>query len=321
MNSQNILTNATEINYYEAALPTMQAVYHMFCFYGTLVILVPGWFLNFATSAVFMRKRFWTSKCSMGYYYSIYPLASNAAGIPTSIRSIWVYITSFKSVTMGFISFFPSAFGHNLLLASNASCRIIWYLKAFFVVGSVWLQVQISVDRAIHVLYPRRFCWLYNRWNLFKITCLIYLVSALFSITQLFRYVNPARQTCDLPLRVEFFFDLANLIYRLASFTILFVTSFLIVQKLFESKRNASASNKLSSKEYAFAFSLMTMNFILYICLTPFVVVQVIQIDALTRIDRVPSFYAEYVNMLFLLTDFGNIFYECLPFLINLSNF
>lgn len=250
--SQQSNNQSNYLTYYITWIPYLTSFYHTLDTYLPVIVLIPGWLLNFVLSAVFWRKKFWANS-NFGYYYSLYPLFSNMV------------------VSIGIVNFYPTAFNKDLTLVSVQLCQAIWWLRSFFLNLSLLFQTQMSLDRTITVVYPRRFTWLANLGNHIKITLGIFIFSLLYpSIHFARRFIYSADFNnsskpieCNFPsLSLLTFFSFSFFLIRSICFTVMFLCNLLILVKLIQSKRNLakSSNQKLTNREYSFALSLLFSN-------------------------------------------------------------
>jgi hypothetical protein len=152
----------------------------------------------------------------------------------------------------------------------------------------------MTVHRALNVIFPKRFTWLTKPLNLLKITVALYIFVFSLGLIQVFRYMTyrtvigsdnttvltPA--ACVLFSNLQIIYNFFGLFHRTSSFMIIVIANFVIVQRLFKSKKatNKNSESYLSRKEYAFAFSLIFNNFILFVLVTPFLCIQFVQLNS-----------------------------------------
>lgn len=319
------MNSTAVVSYYVQALPVLQSVYKQMNFWLTILVLIPGVVLNLVMGSLFMRKRFWKSEHSIGYYYTVGPILSDACCI------------------VGILNFFPLAFNSDLTLISEPTCKVIWYMRVFFVMGVEYFNVQMTIHRAVSIVYPRRFKWLTNPLNLAFITLFIYFVVSLYSLFQITRYFTyktvvsgnmttlvPA--SCRLSQWGIFFQNFSLFFLRSIGFLIILIANCVILKKLLESKKNfhrapPSSStavtgsshhqqSTMSKREFWFAVSLMSGNFVQIALVMPFFCVLVIQI-AFTVNPNQPADVVAYSNVLYGIVNWGNYIFEALPFYIN----
>ncbi len=250
----------------------------------------------------------------MGYYYTIYPLSCNLA------------------VTIGILNFFPAAFGRDLTMIDEASCRAIWFFRLLCVSSSIWVQAQMSVDCAVNVIYPKKFPWLQKPSNLAKITALIYVLSGLFASLHFSRFfvykitilednsTFLAPSSCVLSDATQPAFSIVSTIQRVGSFLAVLISNIGIVRRLIDSKRalHRNKTHFLKGKEMAFAFSLVSLNFLTVVCVAPFMVIQLLQFYNSFNSNTARD-YIDFLNIIYSLANWGNYLLVASPFYVNFS--
>lgn len=243
------------MSYYLQTLPLLLDIYQKMNFWLSVTILIPGFVLNLMMAGIFTQKKFWTT--TMGYYFTLYPLLGNLA------------------VAIGAVNFLAYSLGVDLTLSNYASCYIIWVCRLLFITGIQYFQVQVTLDRAVNVVYPRRFLWLTKTRNLSIITGLIYLILFVYSASsQSFRSIAYTTQTRNnvtvvLPTTCNYYSTpliVNNILFcviRTVGFVVCFLANLIIVKKLIDSKKSLHGSaSRMSRKQFYFASALMASNFI-----------------------------------------------------------
>lgn len=136
MNNSTTIVPASNSAYADSV--QLQSILNSINYFGSLFVLIPLFVLNLIASAVFMRKRFW-QKTTMGFYYSLHPLFSNG------------------TVFIGILTFYTSAIKLDFAATSYFVCVAYWLVRGTLYYFPGYYQLLISVDRMIHVLYPRKF--------------------------------------------------------------------------------------------------------------------------------------------------------------------
>jgi hypothetical protein len=149
----------------ESIVPYLQTILKSFNLYCTILILVPGFFLNTLTFLIFLRKKFWT-RTTMGFYYCTSTAISQA------------------TVLVGILVFLPAAFINDLQLLSEWSCKVFWFFRTQVIFAST------TLDLALNTLYYNRFQFLKKYKNLAVITICIHVVIAVSDTAQWWRYVK-----------------------------------------------------------------------------------------------------------------------------------
>jgi hypothetical protein len=112
-------------------------------------------------------------------------------------------------------------------------------------------------------------------------------------------------------------FSLQAVIGRMAPSILNLAMNCLIIHALIRSKRNVSSTNRISSTEFYFAYSLIAQNFIFFIVTLPHVILSVIQIVNTFTIPT--SQYATVIDTILSLGSWGNYVFEAIPFFMNLT--
>lgn len=254
----------------------------------------------------------------MGYYYSIQPWLSNS------------FILS------GLLTFVSSSFDKDIVLYSDNVCRVIWSFRYLATFSNQYFLVQMTVDRALSILYPRRFNWLSSPRNLAKITISIVVAFGVYGVSlnvyrrvgYNFSQVNGTwtriPSTCSFR-RVEL---LANnftyVIIRLSGLILTFLLNMAIIKRLIDSKNNirkycsSTTNQSMSHKELVFIVSLLSTNFIQVITWTPFLALNIVQLVLSINGGASPQI-AGFVNALFFLTLWGNFSNRGLSIIFNVS--
>jgi hypothetical protein len=138
---------------YNNQLITELAFYYLALF-GSIGIV-----LNLIGIVVFSRKTF--SDMSMGFYYIISACVNNL------------------TLVMQALLMMPFFYSENMLLWSHAHCITLSYLNRIFNQLSAWLEMMITFDRLIYIIYQRRFGFLKNKkWLAAIIMGLLAFISA-----------------------------------------------------------------------------------------------------------------------------------------------
>lgn len=326
------MQNSSNLTYFEIIIPQLEDIYSIGSFVTTVVFLIPGWFLNFISMSIFLKKIFWTNT-SMGYYYSISCLFSNLC------------------VTIGIFNFFPYSFNQNFTLMNLAGCKLMWFFRNIALNTSVWFKAQATVDLAINTVYPKKFTWLRKTKNLIIVTLAMIVILVLIASINLFRFIEienidgiMIKKVCTLDDGLLEFFSFTFLISKASSLFLIISANVIIFKKVVISKKklvhptvhstinhsithtnsieNQSKTSKVSrtsrNKEFSFAFSLMTSNFIRFILTLPFLIVLIVQITVTFAVPSHPDLIV-YISLLYGITNFGNYIYEAIEFYLMFS--
>lgn len=222
-------------------------------------------------------------------------------------------------ISIGIINFLPVSFDNELTLVSVASCRVIWFFRIFFLNTNFLFQVQMSIDRALNVVYPKRFSWLVkSKLNLLMITSVIVVISALYASIHFFRYLEidtttsqAVNQTtlsvCVLPGSLLSFFSFSFFLIRLICYLANLASNIQILRKLIHSKMHLAheTHHKLSQKEFAFACSIFSANAVQFFFMLPYLVVLLIQL-VYSLTPNMSDSATLFVNQLYNITNLGN---------------
>jgi hypothetical protein len=189
---------------------------------------------------------------------------------------------------------------------------------------SGYFQIVITLDRTLNTLYYKRFPFLTKIRNLIFLTVTVVVLVAISNLFQWWRYLRYVPLSKDINGTVTYLvqctmtgdllnvFSLQAVIGRMAPSILNLAMNCLI-----RSKRNVSSSNRISSKEFYFAYSLIAQNIIFFIVTLPHVVLSVIQIVNTFTIPT--SQYATVIDTILSLGSWGNYVFEAIPFFMNLT--
>ena len=314
-NSANATAQPSKpISYYAAVNPYLFSLMTSINLNMTYIVFFPGIVFNLLTAFVFWRKKFWHHS-TVGFYYVTYSTACNLC------------------LMSAVLVFYPSNFGANLN-ANQTLCQFISFLRFVCTYGYAWLEVQMTVDRAINIVYPRRFRWMTKPRNLGMIVAAIYLIVAAFSSLNFFRStvqnVTPSLMAgnatsrgptiCTLSNTLQSVYSMFNIIHRSSTFIIVFIANFVLIRRVFNSKKalHKKSKNYLSRKEFSFAFSLMSNNILNFILLLPSLIALILQFYAASAPDSSSDFIS-FTTSVFNITLAGNYIFAATPFFVNLA--
>lgn len=301
--------SANNQTYYALILPQLRAAYKTMSLYGCIFLLIPGLILNILMTTVFAsRRRFWI-QTTMGFYYTVASVASNLV------------------IIIGLINYFPVALGQDLTLVSIGSCRTIWFFRVFLFLSSCYFHAQISIDRAISVLFPRRFTWLTKPANLSIVTISIYATFAIYACLQIARFFTfktisvidmngnvtykSLVASCILSDRLIIAYNLSYFVLRILDVCGKMICNCLIISKLRDVRKKvtidsseSSTNSGMSRKEVAFAISLTSANFVQLVLVLPFLSTLIVQLtyafDPYGSAD-----FVLFANQLYAITNWG----------------
>lgn len=287
----NSTTNST-VSGTMLLVANLQAALKVVHFYGSIFIIIPGLILNTFTFCVFLRKRFW-KRTTMGFYFSIHALFSALAD------------------AVGLLAFLPAAFSYDLAAINDWSCRIIWYLRTQVLQYSGYFDLFITIDRTVNVLYPRRFTFLTKLKNLTLISVILWVVLMLVNLFQWWRYIAVSAtgsRSCAISTTLSAAQGFVSLIARVVPGVSSFVMNILMMRSLFKSKSQMRSregrEGALSKKEYSFAVSLISMNFILIVLTLPNSILNMVLI--INLFVTFPSEFISLVNIIYSYSSWGN---------------
>lgn len=312
--------NIVNASYYQQLVPSLRVVYNQLSFWVSVLFFLPSLVLNFCLSAVFLRKRFWVgSNKSMEYYYSVLPLASNAA------------------LTIGILNFLPTSLGTDLTLLNASACKLVWFCRILLLTSAEGLQMQMAIDRAINVIYPRRFSWFFARMSHLAVTsALIYLFVGVFATAfEPLRYLTfqnitknnltlVQAKSCNLEPTTLIVHNIILFVMRSVFITLIFVADVAIIYKLVQSKNHMAQQSfdhhhlSYHKKEFTFAVCVLSSNVLKILLAGPLLIVLLVQISYALK-PNPPADYVAYINLIYSFTNILNYSYEALPFYINLG--
>ena len=114
-----------------------------FAFYYLALFGSLGIVLNLIGIVVFSRKTF--ADMSMGFYYIVSACVNNI------------------TLVMQALLMMPFFYSENMLVWSHVHCITLSYLNRIFNQLSAWLEMMITIDRLMYILYQRRFGFLKNK--------------------------------------------------------------------------------------------------------------------------------------------------------------
>ena len=191
------------------------------------------------------------------------------------------------SIVTSYLFFFPYSIGKpDLMLASDWACVSILFATSVCTQMSSWINVMVSFDRIVFVLYPHSdfFKIFKNKKQLLWIVAGILMVISICNIPNLFFSVeqglvsnqNITSRKCTSSASIVFMRDLSSVILRTALPVILeFILNTILIQKLNTYKKNFTYnSNHDLKSEYKFSFTIVFVNILFLLTQLPsFIVV------------------------------------------------
>jgi hypothetical protein len=233
-------------------------------FYSGIFVAFPGLILNTVNFIVYFKGNFTKS---MRFFYSLQSIVDILNIV------IWLLVT-----------FLPSL-GIDISLQSDFLCKFLFTWRRVMAQSSSWLQVMISVDRLFSTFFSAKYRQVLGAKYLIGSVALIELVIVSTSMINLSFFLNIAvstvnnqtviQRTCAPRPGFGFIVNVSGFSIRVVlSFLCMLVANLVLVNKLFIHK---SMMNKLSNKEYNFAFALVSNNFAYLLFNLPFSVQQLIE--------------------------------------------
>lgn len=256
-------------------------------FYSSVVILPVGLVVNSLGVFVFLRKSL-NNKTNMGFLYSTLCIC-NIVALVTSI----------------FVTQFLPFYGLTLATLNGFFCEFITIWKNFALQMPSFVQVLISLEMFVGVCYPNKFRYIRSNkkrimWlilcificalclNLFYIS---YDLRTTTTATNVVSYINRTNSTTNktvtervttitystrtrcssVDLGLRFAADLINIALRnMIPFTIMLIVNILLTRKIIISRHKSNAkANESLKKQYQFAISVLTINFLFLILYIP----------------------------------------------------
>ena len=291
----------------------LSMIANKFSYYSCLTIVNLGLLSNILNIIVCFRKNI--RKKTMGFY-----------NVAMSTFDIINFV-------LGYMVNFPPSIGHqNFYLISDISCSLLSYIIRICVQMSSWLNVMVSFDRIICILYPSRFKFIENKnklslimLSLFFIICIINVPNAFFSVivqvtlNPLTNQTLATSMACSSTKRITLARDIiAQLMRTLIPVILEAILNTLLVYKIVKEKKSLNISRSLA-KEYKFAFTIVMLNFTFLFTQTPLLIITIYltilnqQGSATPRILAIVNF-SYGVSVLFSSYMFGSLFFINLQF-------
>jgi hypothetical protein len=238
MNSTNPSEYATQLNFVTQRL----------IFYGTLFIIIPGFVLNSINFIIFSRKAFLEN---MRFYYRVQSVFD-----PLNLI-VWFFI------------YFPLVFNTDLTNHSLFACRLIYVIRRIAAQNSAWVQVIISFDRVFSTFFSAKYKQVVGAkylWGSLVAIVVIIVSTSLINLSFFMRtneiVVNNqtiVQQQCIVERSIGLVINVSGFLMRaILPFIFMLIANLTLIYKLFWQK---SQLNKLSKKEYNFAFTIVFNNF------------------------------------------------------------
>ena len=229
--------------------------------YGSVLVHPFGLISNAFSIVIFSRKKFWEN--TMGYYNIILSIDNNIV------------------IAVNFIMSFSSGYGNDILLWSSFNCAFLFFVSRVSVSFSSWLNVMVSLDRMLFIIFPNRFLLLRKKKILTMIISVIFILLFAINSPNFYLYVsktysytnasNISTVTCGPPKNLEVLVDMIRILTRaLIPFVLIIVINSFLIYKLIKTK-SRFRHNVASKREYKFAYSISALSVFFIVSLTPFV--------------------------------------------------
>ena len=187
-----------------------------------------------------------------------------------------ILMSSFNILTIiffGYLTLFSQSIGQEqLLLKSDASCKLISFFNRVFAQMSSWLSVMVTLDRMLCIGYTKRFKFIENKRNLAFIVLGLFAILCFINIPNLFNQVKTQTGTMSKDCKSSRVISvLRDGITILSRFLLPITLQVIISGMLFKVRNRAKVSRSLN-KEYKFAFTIIILNLVLIITEFPLIV-------------------------------------------------
>ncbi|CAF0910358.1 unnamed protein product [Brachionus calyciflorus] len=258
-NSTNGIQILEDYKYIEWAIRTTQSI----LFFVSVIIFPIGIIFNTLEIIIFRKPKF--QKTTMGFYFTIN-------------SSLNLFIIFYLLI---FIP--PSIKGHYLHLKSDLTCKFYYFFLRVLYQSSSWLNVFITADRLVFVLYPNRFKFQKDKLKLSIFLFVFLLLISTVSLPNLFMkrtviesiYLNKSLLSiyCTANPSVLLIRDIELITMRTClPFILMFLLNLMLIYKVFKSKLKFNRISRNLNLEFKFAFTVITTTFIFLIIFSPNVV-------------------------------------------------
>ena len=230
-------------------------------YYSCLTIVNLGFVTNILNIVICSRKSMHAN--TMGYY------------------NILMSLFNILSFVCAYLLFFPVSAGlKDLLLESYYNCILVTYFTRVFIQMSSWLNVMVSIDRAICISFPHRFKFLTEKKFiscilifLFVIICGLNVPNLFFKLgTQIIFISNETSNNTICGSSNDIILLKYTIIIVMRIVIPILLTVFLnivLIHKLFVSRSSLNITRSLK-KDYQFALTVIMLNFAYILTETPF---------------------------------------------------
>ena len=245
-----------------------------------------------------------------------------------------ILMSTFNILSLIFIYLYffpPSAGQQDLLLNSNFSCTSITYLLRIFTQVPSWINVMVSGDITISILFPNKFKYLKQKKVISLIVACLFVAISIFNAPNLlFKIGNQivllsnetfeARSNntiCGSNKEILFVRYITIILLRLVFPIILaFISNAILITKLFRSRKNIHSKTSLK-KEYQFALTIVMLNFAFIVTETPYIwgavhmlIDQVKELDVVISLSTIAQTKMDYnSSFMFSTITYGSLFF------------
>lgn len=235
----------------------------MILFYVSTFLFPVGILLNSIEIVIFQMKKF--QKTTMGFFFTINSLLN---------ITIILYLLIFIPVATQNIY---------LHLKSNFTCKIYYFLLRVLYQASSWLNVLITADRFLFILFSNRFKFQKNKKVLSFIILVIFLSICLFNTPNLMLYrkvifsKQQNNQTivtiyCTAEPKILIVRDTFMILLRtIIPFILMFLINLILVYKVKKSQNKFKINRKMRY-EFRFVFTVIATTFIFLAIFIPNVI-------------------------------------------------
>jgi hypothetical protein len=246
--------------------------------FGSILVLLPGGFMNIINIFVFSRKSFANN---LRFFY------------------IWLSVIDMISCFLFIPIFLPRPW--NISNLTSVNCKVTSVFVRFLAFSSHWLQLMISFDRVMVTLFNSVYKSIYGNKYKWGSILLIFAAGFLNSLAHLtlnlrelpliYENVTYFQRACVPPDNLGLAVNTSAFILRsVVPSIIMAIFNTILIYKIFWRKRKM---NKLTQKDYKFAFTIIMLNFLFILFNMPMNITQIY--------DYIPIRSEEYRAFMFLL--------------------
>ena len=224
-------------------------------------------FLNILPITVFLRKKF--RENYMNLYNLVISLVDNSI------------------IFLNYFLFYQDAKNETLLVKSAFLCVFISYITRVFSSFHSWLLVMVSLERALHVMFPFGFKFMKRRriilaimLALFVANVAVYYPTIYLRVNTTTSFINETNQTvitktCNSTPQIDFLIDTIRIMSRIVvPFILVLIFNSLLIYKLIKSKRKVKTKATSNMKrEYNFSKIIAVTCLLFVLSFTPLMVV------------------------------------------------